>query len=261
LIASRVHNNLTGQGGLAGASTNGDWGIPGERGSGGGLFAEDFAQVTLTGSTISENQAYHGGGIGVDESAAFNAMNATFSGNTADYAGGGLYVVNDGTIELTFSTVTGNIANIDFSGGGTGGGFYALAAFTTTNTIIAANLDFGSYGNADCHGYLYSGGYNVIGVVDSVNCIETLLPSDQSGTGAAPLNPLLAPLAYNGGPTKTHALGPASPAYDQILDGVNGCKSASIRDQRFIVRYANCDIGAYEYDLNTTHIYLPAVMR
>jgi len=261
LIASRVHNNRTGFGGLGGSSTMGDPGVPGVQGSGGGIFAEDFAQVNLTSSTISANEAYHGGGTGIDESATFNAMNSTFSGNKANYYGGGLYVVNDGTIELTFSTVTGNISDYDYSSSGSGGGFYALATFTTTNTIIAANFDYSLNGNPDCHGYLTSGGYNIIGVVDSVNCIETLLPTDQSGTSETPVNPLLSPLANNGGPTKTHALGPSSPAYDQIPDSVNGCSSGSTRDQRFIVRYANCDIGAYEYDLNSIHVFLPVVMR
>jgi len=54
-------------------------------------------------------------------------------------------------------------------------------------------------------------------------------------------NPMLLPLAANGGPTATQALRPGSPA---INAGDNsGCSAA---DQRGVPRIGNCDIGAFE---------------
>jgi hypothetical protein len=60
-------------------------------------------------------------------------------------------------------------------------------------------------------------------------------------------DPLLGPLAANGGPTPTHALLNGSPAIDQIA--VSQCQVAT--DQRGIARPqapkpGACDIGAYE---------------
>jgi hypothetical protein len=54
-------------------------------------------------------------------------------------------------------------------------------------------------------------------------------------------DPLLAPLADNGGPNETMALWPGSPAIDA---GATGCPPI---DQRGVPRNGNCDIGAYEF--------------
>jgi hypothetical protein len=69
-------------------------------------------------------------------------------------------------------------------------------------------------------------------------------------------NPLLGPLATNGGPTPTYALLPGSPAFDT---GPNtGCPAT---DQRGITRPQGirCDIGAFERFVLT--VFLPLVER
>src|SRR6185369_10973233 len=53
-------------------------------------------------------------------------------------------------------------------------------------------------------------------------------------------NPLLGPLASNGGPTDTRALSSSSPA----INAGSGCPAT---DQRGAARVSTCDIGAYEY--------------
>jgi hypothetical protein len=73
--------------------------------------------------------------------------------------------------------------------------------------------------------------------------------SDTLGTYVAPVNPRLAPLANNGGPTFTHALLRGSPAIDAGDD-----TNAPATDQRGIARprdgdgnrVAVIDIGAFE---------------
>jgi uncharacterized repeat protein (TIGR01451 family) len=61
------------------------------------------------------------------------------------------------------------------------------------------------------------------------------------------IDPLLAPLANNGGPSLTHALLPGSPAVDAgdpLL-----CRST---DGRGLSRFGACDIGAYEVQARMT---------
>ena len=86
-------------------------------------------------------------------------------------------------------------------------------------------------------------GNNLIGETDGSS---GWVGSDLTGTIAAPLNPLLAPLGNYGGPTQTMALLPGSPAIDA---GNNALIPAGITtDQRGLPRIVNTivDIGAFE---------------
>ena len=83
--------------------------------------------------------------------------------------------------------------------------------------------------------------YNLIEVNDLVS------PGSNNllGTVAEPLNPLLGPLAVNGGPTPTHALLSCSPAF-------NAAMADSTTDQRGFSRnqFGGTDIGAFESEVN-----------
>jgi hypothetical protein len=68
------------------------------------------------------------------------------------------------------------------------------------------------------------------------------VPDATCGSGNNPADPLLGPLADNGGPTLTRALLPGSPA----IDAASGCPASGV-DQRGALRTAPCDVGAYEY--------------
>ena len=105
---------------------------------------------------------------------------------------------------------------------------------TVKNTIIANSSPAG-----DCaEGRVISLGHNL----DSDGTCGLTEPTDLPNT-----DPLLGPLADNGGPTLTHALLPTSPAIDagscMAVDG-----SPVTTDQRDATRPqgAACDIGAYE---------------
>jgi CSLREA domain-containing protein len=228
-------------------------GTDGQRGLGGGAYIQS-AQASITGSTFNNNEAYNGGGISITNDGHIVANNSTFSANNADYYGGGLHGNDGGLIELIFTTVTANIADINLDGSGTGGGISTSDVFTLTNTILAGNFDWSPNGNPDCRGDLHSSGFNILGS-DGPSCIDSLVGSDLVG-----VNPLLSPLDNNGGPTQTHAINDSSPAWNQIPNYSNGCISGLTRDQRFVVRFANCDIGAYEFD-QASHLYLPLVVR
>jgi hypothetical protein len=129
---------------------------------------------------------------------------------------------NNGTVNASFATIAEHQASI--AGGGIANG---AGTFTIRGTILAANT-------ADnCTGTATSAGNNL----DSGTTCS--LPAGELSNS----NPLLGPLAANGGPTATHALLPGSPAQDS--GGTAGCPPT---DQRGTSRPQGsaCDIGAYE---------------
>ena len=82
-------------------------------------------------------------------------------------------------------------------------------------------------------------GYNIVG--NNADAVSSSQPTDQIGTPAAPIDPLLSPLANNGGLTLTHALQAGSPAIDR------GDPAAPPEDQRGYSRVGVPDVGAFEY--------------
>jgi hypothetical protein len=149
--------------------------------------------------------------------------------------GGG--ISSDGDLQITSSTIAHNSAS-----GGTGafgGGIYGFEPTRTNSSIIALNSaptgpDFTGGGE------LQSTGYNIIG--NNADAVINSQPTDQIGTPATPIDPLLEPLADNGGPTSTHALQSGSPAINR------GDPAAPSHDQRGYGRVGVPDVGAFEFD-------------
>jgi hypothetical protein len=207
----------------------------GNQGASGGAV-QLYTAAHITGSTFSANSATgYGGALYIQSwGRSVTVVNSTFSGNQAEIGGaiangsGGL---NDGGhLTLTNSTLAGNAAT-------TGGALLNDRVTTVANTILA-----GSTAGGNCSGLpVSSAGHNLS---DDLSC--------QSGLSAAGdlngIDPLLSPLADNGGPTQTHALKPASPAIDGGDDAICAAKPVENRDQRNEVRPngLHCDIGAYE---------------
>ena len=189
--------------------------------SGGGISINSRGTVTLTNSTVSGNTAPGDGG-GIMNAGTLTLANSTVSGNSAG-AGGGIW--NNGMLTLTNSTVSGNSAQ--HAGGGIRG------TTTLENTIVADNP---SGGDCDGRAPIASLGYNL----DSDGTCGLVAVGDLPST-----EPLLGPLADNGGLTQTHALLNGSPA---IGTAGPDCPPPST-DQRGIVRPQGvaCDIGAFEF--------------
>lgn len=158
---------------------------------GGGLNATTITNTTITGNSALNNTGVAGGGI--------DAMNL----------GGDLLLLND--------TINGNFA-------ATGGGVNqqtGFGAIDVENTIIAGNTAATGVDAASTTRLFTDLGGNLIGVAGDANAGFTAATT-QTGTLAAPLNPLLAPLGSYGGPVigapgstqvlQTEALETGSPA-------------------------------------------------
>jgi CSLREA domain-containing protein len=204
--------------------------------SGGGIASS--ADLTVTRSTFADNSSSISGG-GIYQAPSFidaSVTNSTFSGNTSDLFGGGIYSTSENRLNVTNSTFSNNAAS---GSGAAGGGIYQAAGagtVTLKNTIVA-----NSTAGGNCSAGITNGGNNL----DSgATCGWGSTNGSQSNA-----NPKLGPLASNGGPTKTMALLPGSPAIDAGADP--GCPAT---DQRGKPRPqgAHCDIGAYESPTVTT---------
>lgn len=211
-------------------------------GDGGGIWA--VGDLIIEGSTFSGN--FTNGSMGaVNLGAASVAItNSTFANNEAGIDGGALFL-NTGNGSLNNVTISGNTTL------GSGGGvfFDNFSTFTIHNSIISGNDDDGS--GPDCRSTVEvaSLGYNLFGT--GTGCQLAPPEGDPASTDSYGVDPLLAALADNGGPTETLALLAGSPA----IDGGDpaGCTDEDgdplTIDQRGAVRPfgERCDIGAFEF--------------
>lgn len=230
----------------------------GERGDGGGIFVD--GDLVMHESTVAGNRAEGFGGGGLFTIGEVRISNSTISGNVAAGGFGGGMFTSEAEAILSNSTVTANVAEFgggicNFFGedGPSGGGFPTLPDGSgLRNTMVAGNTaEIGR----DCAGLFRAGGFNLIG--DGSQC-ELLENAQENlvGTESHPIDPRLAPLAYNGGPTPTHALLPGSPALDSggprsTSALVAFCQPSDQRGQTRAVDgdadgIARCDIGAVE---------------
>jgi CSLREA domain-containing protein len=207
--------------------------------AGGGIFA---TTATLRGSTVSGNSVTGAGGGGGISATTAKLTNSTVSGNSTRGDGGG--IAASAALTLLNVTVSDNDAH-------TGGGVWLEKGATSSvrNSIIAGNLVDLTGAGPDVSGAFTSGGHNLIGDGSDSTGFTNGTGGDMVGTADDPIEPRLGPLAFNGGPTRTHALLAGSPAIDHG-DNTN----APATDQRGVARARDgdgngsrlVDIGAFE---------------
>ena len=224
-------------------------------GDGGGIYMPSGSgNATLTGCTLSNNRAtvgqsdpwggtvYGGGGLYVSSYTTATLTNCTLASNTAQYGyGGGIDVVSNGRASLLNCTLALNSA-------GNGGGVASNAAYTLglTNTIVAENLATTNIG-PDIYGVVTMADHNLLGNGAGEMGVSNGVNGNIVGgfNGQPAIDPLLGPLANNGGPTETMALLVGSPAIG-TADNV----FAPATDQRGVTRSdvpgEATDIGAFE---------------
>lgn len=217
---------------------------------GGALFSN--STLVVEDSAIVDNDARAG--------SALMAYGATIlrrslvSGNEA--TGNHTIATETGTLEIEDTTISGNVdpsailnavdvavtlRNVTITGNDA---WRVVRASTGATVEILNSIVYNPLAVHECE----MGGGGLLASLGS-----TLDRDGSCATGAAgdqpSVDPLLGPLAGNGGPTDTHRLLPTSPAIDAGDDG-----SCTLQDQRGVARpqdgdgdgRARCDLGAVE---------------
>lgn len=256
-------------------------GVTIQNGIGGGIWVgSPFGPtlLTLSDSILRDNQAWRGGGLGVNTGAEARLNRVLITGNRASDGGGGVYLSgNDGTF---MGGARATFVNVTLSGNSAlgGGAILTHGQLTLINSTVAENTSEGEMGGAlmavaslasgtleQAETYVQN---TIVANNEGGNCVDfsygwplrniqswgsNLDSGDTCGFSSAndltEAAPLLEPLADNGGETSTHALLPFSPAIDAASD--DSCPTV---DQRGMVRpqdgdgdgAARCDMGAFE---------------
>ncbi|MBL8297390.1 MAG: right-handed parallel beta-helix repeat-containing protein [Rhodanobacteraceae bacterium] len=229
--------------------------------TGGGLtlgptLAGGDTTVEIIGTTIANNQSPGGfsGGGGIKSTARLRMVNSTVSGNTTGYHGGGLYLTGTGNIMLHNVTIAGNTAAMSSGSTANGAGLRidSGSRVVVRNSVIADNTRTAAALADDCSG------------TGTLTTIDYSLLETGGGcafTGSANLSgidpELTAPLANNGGVTRTLLPATTSPVRD-VADPA-GCFDYRAQllttDQRGagFPRGAGvrCDMGALELPAST----------
>jgi hypothetical protein len=217
----------------------------------GGATYHQNGGLTIARSTFDANVTRgQGGALWLLQATPTAISNSTFTGNRANgippnsgSSGlGGAILINASTIAtITHSTIANNHA--DWVGGAITGGMGSGSTTTLRGTLVANNTaaNGGNPWNIgkNCSSQLAEGGGNMQFPAKNPNdgndrnCTATITIAD----------PLLLPLAANGGPTPTRAIPSNSLARNFVT---SGCPPPST-DQRGVARPAGaCDAGAYE---------------
>lgn len=235
----------------------------GNGGNGGGVWLGGLENKSIINSTISDNSAGQGG-------TDVNGASAGNGGNGGGIWYGGVLFQNPATAEVTgeltiaHSTVANNSAGergvqspTGLGGGlrGQGGGVYnsiAAAMLTLNHSIVALNVTGvdAPVDHSDLAGAgQFAANYSLIGT--DAGALIVSGTGNQIGSAGTEIDPLLGPLADNGGPTQTHALLAGSPALDAgnpaLIAGTGGTPTEDQRGDNYdrIVGTA-IDLGSFE---------------
>jgi predicted outer membrane repeat protein len=199
-------------------------------GQGSGALYHEAAPLTLSATTFSNNSGgQHAGAIFLGQKSEASISNCTFAANRVSGNGAGIF--NGAAIaHLTNCTFHGNDADYGpaiFKGGS--------ATVTLKNTLFDANTTANQYSATSCHEAMTDEGGNL----QWPQTKASGKPDQPCVAGITFADPLLQPLADNGGFSMTYALGLGSAAIDHATD----CPAT---DQRGEPRANPCDTGSYE---------------
>jgi len=207
--------------------------------------------ATITNTYFHDNSANSSGGavyIGADSS--LNASGDTFANDASNFAGGGIYLDTSGSLKVLNSTFVGSskLEGITIAKG---------SAEVVFSTLTAANL----VGNSPA---VNSPIHLSNSLLKSVSCDSSVVDDGfnlQFSSAACPtsipdMNPLLATLQDNGGPTPTIAVLEGSPAIGAIpnADCTDQDGNPITTDERGFPRPGDgpggpCTIGAFEFQV------------
>jgi predicted outer membrane repeat protein len=210
-------------------------------GEGGGIV--NSGTLTVSHCTLDANSSTMEGG-GISSGGTLTVTDCTLTGNSAGNQGGG-GIFNVGTLTVLDCTISGNTAF------GHGGGISTTGTLQLQGTIVAGNVSrfMSTPRGPDLSGPVAGdSSYNLVGIDDGdLSGISDGVNHNQVGTPDNLLDPLLSPLGDYGGPTRTFALLPSSPAL-----GAGDPNNPETTDQRGLPRVVGglSDIGAFQTQAN-----------
>jgi predicted outer membrane repeat protein/parallel beta-helix repeat protein len=212
---------------------------------GGGAYC--YGDVSVGSSTISNNIASRSGG-GIAAVKSVNLSNSTVSLNTAASSAGGVWC-RGSSATISQSTIYRNQSS------GVGGGvFMESGALSLNGSIVAGNFAQSGTDATGLLGASIQARFSLIGNNSGSGLAPAPVGSpDANGnliggaTSQTMIDPKLGPLADNGGPTRTHAVLPGSPALNTGDPNANGLSQFDQRGAPFArVFSGRIDMGAYE---------------
>lgn len=212
-------------------------------GYGGAICNEGNADI---GRSLFVGNTAQGGGMAIHNTGKLNLSNTTISGNIGEYYFAIGALQNEGTLSLINTSIINNFV---------GAGFYNTGTANIRNSIILNNLS--DYPDEEyppaplnCYNLSPTAQFKTRGLLlgeGNTKCAGEIHIADSET-----FTQVLAPLAQNNYHLETHALLPNSLAIDA---GVGSCSS---HDQRWLSRpvdgnadgVAGCDLGAFELQAN-----------
>lgn len=214
-------------------------------GTDGGAILHAGASLTIAQSLFSRNESHTLGGGGAaimvnpGLTSTLSITNSTFQGNLRDASGNGNAISVSGV-------PAGNITNTTFADNEGSPGTVTVFGTNTPTQLTLRNTLIGNASGSQPNCAVFGMAGNTI--VDGGNNLQWGGSAATScGTTIPVADPLLAPLATNGGFSQTMALLAGSPA----INAGSGCPAT---DQRGVTRPIGpaCDIGAFESPLGAT---------
>jgi hypothetical protein len=197
----------------------------------------DRGTLSVESATLTNNTASAYGGVVFSNEGIVRFIDATLSGNHAGTSGGVVFHAGAAALYTDSATLTGNTA------GSYGGGISnAFGLVELANSIVAGNVAGDISGSASGASH-----HNLLGDPASAGGLAHGVNGNIVGNGlggALPIATILdTVLSNNGGPTRTHALTPGSPALDAGM-------TDRVLDQRGVSRPQGpaADIGAFEVE-------------
>lgn len=179
-----------------------------------------LASLQIRNVTVTDNRGSGGGYLSAE---IVSVQDSVIARNETDLFGAGIETGLD-TLELTLTntTVSENVSTTDGQPHGAairGGRFTSVTLIqsTITGNTKGINAEDGPISSLSLYGSIFdqelsgpvTADFSLISIADNAVITGS---GNQTGTAANPLDPLLGPLADNGGSTLTHALLPGSPA-------------------------------------------------
>ncbi len=258
-----LNNTATGSGGAVLLRTGGSLQISNSyvssnnAASSGGAIYSYFGSISIVESSFSGNTARFGGAVRA-ELADLTAVQSTFNGNIAEQ-GAALLGAAYYSLTLAETTVSRNTA----TGATASAAVLSYGPMIITNSTLVANLPTAIAKNDLLDLQPWRMINSVLSGSSGVDCVDpsgtleqnenNLIGDGSCAAGAANLltgDPMLGPLADNGGPTLTHAVLSGSP----LVDAGNNAACGDV-DQTGMPRPIDgnsdsnpaCDIGSVEF--------------